>query len=697
MEMLASKSASASPRFAMNRRGSSSRASPRAWRIAGIVLLALVLLKLWLVGAQGLAAAGGARIDDESFLRAAAHLVSGEWLGPYDERTLIKGPGYPLWIAAVFLAGLPLLFAEHLFYLAACTVFVAAVAPLAAERRRWGPVGLQSAVLWTILAFNPMSFSDGPMTRVTREGIYPALTLLVLAGAAALALRRGEPLRRRLPWAVLLGLALGAFWLTREEGVWLVPSVLLLTAAAVPGPLRPARRLLGRLAVLALPFGLAAACVAAVAGLNYDRYGEAVVVEIQAEPFQAAYGALARVGGEHFRIRVPVPEAARREIYLASPAFAELEPYLEGTLGRRWTRVSCRRIGICDDIAGGWFQWALREAAAGAGHHGSAPAAAAYYRRLADEVNRACATGRLACTAQRATLFPVWSSAYREPLEEALGRAVELLAGFGQFEAEPSASFGPPEALARFETLTRERLAPRQRPRIEIAGWAWSPHGDIGLRVRPQGRQPGGAAVETRVRFRASEAAGDLLNQRGFEPPRAPRARFTLTTSCTLGCRLEVLAGGRLVADLPLDGRPRVLDRSDLYLETWPAEGFVGETAAGTRLRDGKIAALEAIGTAYQTLTPPAVLLALAVYLALTAALAWERRIDAAWVLATALLGALAARVLLLSLIEVTSFLAIHRLYMAPAYPVLLAFVVLLLIPGGRRLARVLRASRFWP
>ena len=40
--------------------------------------------------------------DDLLFVQHAAHIAAGNWLGPYDELTLVRPPGYPLFIAATF-------------------------------------------------------------------------------------------------------------------------------------------------------------------------------------------------------------------------------------------------------------------------------------------------------------------------------------------------------------------------------------------------------------------------------------------------------------------------------------------------------------------------------------------------------------------------------------------------------------------
>ncbi|MER2528799.1 MAG: hypothetical protein ABTR07_12795, partial [Candidatus Competibacter denitrificans] len=74
-----------------------------------IVIILFILTKLWLVSDQGLVAFAHAAHDDLLFVRLANYLIQLEWLGPYNNLTLIKGPFYPLWIAITFLIGIPLL------------------------------------------------------------------------------------------------------------------------------------------------------------------------------------------------------------------------------------------------------------------------------------------------------------------------------------------------------------------------------------------------------------------------------------------------------------------------------------------------------------------------------------------------------------------------------------------------------------
>ena len=89
--------------------GSTSR-GPRC----GASVDVLVLAKLWLVGGQRLTAYGSLTIDDQWFVQRASWISAGHWFGPFDAHTLIKQPGYPMFIAAMHAVRMPLLLAHQL-------------------------------------------------------------------------------------------------------------------------------------------------------------------------------------------------------------------------------------------------------------------------------------------------------------------------------------------------------------------------------------------------------------------------------------------------------------------------------------------------------------------------------------------------------------------------------------------------------
>lgn len=433
---------------------SGTRRVPHGWFWAGVVL---TLLKLWLTRGQPVFAIGPAGHDDRLFLQLAEYLVRGEWLGPYDQMTLAKGPFYSFWIATTYLLGVPLFLSQQLLYAVACALIV----------RAWSPAVRSAAALfalYALLLWNPMTFEASSLGRVLRQHVYTPLVLLIFASLIALYFRRQASLFRLLPWAILLGLAGAGFWLTREESIWLAPSVALLAGASLLTTWYSSRPALLNVArAFGVAVFVAVVPVFVVSALNYRAYRWFGTVEFRAPAFNDAYGAMVRVRVGPDLPFVPVTREAREAMYVVSPAFAELKPYLEGDLGRGWADASSGVTGLAAEqrqIGGGWYMWALRDAVVAAGHGHNAGEALAYYRRMAGEINAACESGRLRAGPPRSGFLPVWRDGQTEKVANTFVDFADFVVSFSNFTAFAPPSAGGADSLELFSKMTHEQLSP---------------------------------------------------------------------------------------------------------------------------------------------------------------------------------------------------------------------------------------------
>ncbi len=418
--------------------------------------LALTAAKVWLTGGQTIYAIGPAIHDDKLFLQLADHLLAGNWLGPYNQFTLAKGPLFSVFLAGVFWLGLPLLLAQQLVYAGACAAVTRALAP-------WLRSGWSQFTLYVVLLANPMSYDAGNLSRLMRQNIYTPLALLVFAGLVTLYARRRESGRRQAGPAILAGLALGLFWITREESVWLLPAVglaLLGLVASLRGewsirwrPLVSSFSLLLLTALLPL---------LVVCTLNWRHYGWFGSVEFRASEFKAAYGALTRLQAGPKVEHVTITRQMREAAYEHSPAFARIRPHFEGEIGQHWFDASVAPLSE-RQIRGGWFMWAMRDAVAAAGLAPSAGEALRYYQQVADEINAACDAGRVPSLPRRSGFLPPLDrDSFRPILDGALLYA-DYFIGFKGFTAHSLDSVGDYAELKPFRDLVGTRLshAPR--------------------------------------------------------------------------------------------------------------------------------------------------------------------------------------------------------------------------------------------
>lgn len=338
--------------------------------------------------------------DDALFIRLGMHVADGSWLGPYSELTLVKGPIFPIFLAILSLTGLPVDIGQYLFMYAACLYASFTVAKLYGARSGLAILLLLAALLC------PTNYI--PRTLTLRSFFYTGLTVIVWTQFLHL-IYSARPLVSRLLQAALFGVFFALFWYTREEGFWIVPSMVMAQAIRLVALRHEAMSLLFRKEITTA-IGVAGGVVGVfllLGFLNQHYYGKFVLVEVKSSAFQDAMVALQRVGATYQTPFLPLPAEARTQVYSVSPLFAELQPYLDPRNGLSPFASACKYLQTpCGDLPGGWFMWALRDAAAKAGKHTSARAAAEYYSALAAEVAGACESKAVRCISWLPPLIP---------------------------------------------------------------------------------------------------------------------------------------------------------------------------------------------------------------------------------------------------------------------------------------------------
>lgn len=353
------------------------------WITVALVVLAKVVLSRFQMVYTWI---DGAPIDDELMFRAAQSITAGQWLGEYDWLTLSKHMFFPVWAA--------LCHALHIPYLAAGQILSCGAALAAAQA--FYPVlprYKSRLLIFVLLAFSPAVSAEFTL-RFYRDNIFPALCMLFFAGLCGYALRCRQPFKKGIPWLCLSGMGLALAWLTREDGMWLMPFAAAGTAILVLTALRdkisPAHKA-GRCAVLCLPFALLAAGILSFSAVNAAHYGLFAVSDFSSGSFAEAMGALNRVKEEVEVPRVSVPTEVRKKLYPLVPEMAPLEKWLEEDEDLQ----NSFRNSKYDDYQSGSFYWGIRKAAWYEGAYENAQKSEAYWKQMADHINELCDSGQL--------------------------------------------------------------------------------------------------------------------------------------------------------------------------------------------------------------------------------------------------------------------------------------------------------------
>lgn len=455
--------------------------------LTGVAMAIVLIVSMWLRAAFPISAIGDGTYDDLLFVKLATSIGSGQWLGAYDNLTMAKGAAYSVFMALNRPTGIPLKLAEHFVYLISAAYFAHTVWQVFNSR-------LAAIAVFVVLAFNPLFWVAGMGGRVVRENLYMTVSLLLFTACArACLLRRFASASEELSakWRLLIGTGAiaGIYWLTREEGAWLVPALSLLVLhwlfVAAKRIRDGKREIAAMVRFVLIPLISFSVIVGTFNTLNLIAYGVFRNNDFRSSDFQGAYGALSRISHERWARYVVFPADARQKAYLVSAAARELRPYFEGEGGETWRSIGCgqTRIVPCSETLSGWFMWSLRGAVQSAGHYRNAADAQRFYLRLAREINEGCEQSLIACGPARSTLAPPWREGYLEDTIDASLAVFATLVSLGKLPPHIAPSVGSPEQLALFARVTNGPLASN-----EHASWHGIRHRTAAAVARALGR-----------------------------------------------------------------------------------------------------------------------------------------------------------------------------------------------------------------
>ncbi len=427
----------------------------------------MVLAKLWVVGGQRLTAYGSLTIDDQWFVERASWISAGKWFGPFDAQTLIKQPGYPLFVAAMHAVRMPLLLAHQLLYVFAIAIMMVVLRPLI--RTRW-----RRLLAFALLLFNPMTMNSPISARVDRSGVYPALTILLLACLVGLVSTCGRPRRATVAWAVGSTLSIGALWSVREEWLLLLPAlvcglvlaIVRLCRASIP----VSRRIAASVGVVCIPLTIVIGTLW-VEHVNDSHYGLAIT-NVEQTSMSAGLGPMFRVDPATTFDQFPVTAETRELLYSVSPTFAALRGEIEAGGSDRF---ATKRPDGVRDLGGQVFQWVVLDAIGTTGGATTARDLDDTFRAIGREIDTACDDGRLECGPPHSGIAPAWQWSNLPGLMSRTLTGFRKTIDLSAFTALSPDGDGTTADRALFHRMTNEPLAPGPdtffvRQRVHLIG-----------------------------------------------------------------------------------------------------------------------------------------------------------------------------------------------------------------------------------
>lgn len=405
--------------------------------------------------------------DDEYFLKSAASILEGAWLGEYNYITLIKGVSFSLFVALANVLCMPYSMLLGLFYIASAAVFCHALR--AVSENKWSRL-----LIFLYLIFSPIGFDVHVTQRLYRNAIIFPSVLLTLGSILLVYYRRDGKLRQQLPWLILSGVSFSFFYYIREDSIWLLPffvCALMVTAVwYIWFSGRAKRELVRRCAFLLLPVAIFLGANNAYRGINQLHYGVDNINDRSGGAFATLTGNMIKVQdktnapGDFWITRDTLERITEECPSLTKHKEVFLSQY------DLWAIQFPQNNG---NVAGDLSVWAFREAMNRLGYYADAQTQEAFCNQINEELLTAVETGRLSFdealhfTTQSRGIYP---GEIPDLLVDSVVNAWDILR-FDGAETLLQESTGPEPLLDFMDSITGVKTIRQSYEFTEIKGW----------------------------------------------------------------------------------------------------------------------------------------------------------------------------------------------------------------------------------
>ena len=412
------------------------------------IIIGIICIKQILVNGIPIYAISNAVCDDRLMANIATYLLKFEWLGDYNQLTLVKGIFFPLYLAINVFLGISYIGATTALYSLACLIFVYSIKDLI--KNKWFLL-----IIFTILIFNPVSYGQETLQRVYRNSITASQVLIIFSAFFKMYLNRDKKITKMLPWALLGGFTLASFVNNREDWIWIMPFIIVVTMVIIVTIIMKNKNIkqnISKIIVVIVPLIILFAVNTTISTINYKYYNIYSYNEINNSDFSDAMKAIYSVENEEEIEYVSVTREKMKRLYEISPSLNlikdNMENYLDG-----WSKTDRNPDDL--EVEDGWFFWCLRDAVYASGYYKDGQTANEYYKKVAEEINEAIDSGLVESqpTMPSALMSP-WRKGYTAKITDAMLKIIVYVPSFTDVSTTTIASTGNIEGIKAMEILT---------------------------------------------------------------------------------------------------------------------------------------------------------------------------------------------------------------------------------------------------
>lgn len=331
--------------------------------------------------------------DDTLFMQQAKSIISGEWLGKYNSYTLIKGPFYSIFLAFNYLLGTNIVLLQSFLFIFSLFIFIKVTKNIfISEENPYNNLYYSCIFLFYIfILFDQRIMS----TRIIRDNIYTPLTIITISSFIYIFFYSNKC---RIYFFSFLGLFVGFFYITREEGIWIFPYLITISILGIIYNIKKCTikyYIINNIFILIFTI----LTISTISLLNYIYYNTFTINEIKYSSFTEAYKNLRSVNVNNHKQYLSIPKKTRESIYKISNSFNELRNYIENDpTTNNLLSTSCDLYPhLCGDYTDGHFLWAFRYAVDSAGYYNTPKQAEYFYKKISSDIKNSCENGYISC------------------------------------------------------------------------------------------------------------------------------------------------------------------------------------------------------------------------------------------------------------------------------------------------------------
>jgi hypothetical protein len=612
--------------------------------------------------------------DDAWVVKHAAFILKGEWLGPYDQYTLIKGAFSPLLLAFSASIGVSFAGLNTFLYSFACIIFTVSIRPII--KNYWVLI-----LFFALLLFNPIPYALHTGQRIYRISMGQWQILLIFGCLIGVFLRRNASWKSLLKWVFLCGLSLGSFLQTREDALWIYPFVLGSISFTVILFFREKQGPIKKIILFLLPLGIALLLTGITAITNYTRYGAPILNDRSGANFAKVTEDLLLIAPNADEDKVYQSEpykhlyysiyvSTMKKAFAVSPSLKSSENFILDAISE-WAALEDIKNG---ELGTDHMQFALRDGLKHAGYYKSLPETEEFYGRVHKELQAAFESGRL--VKRGFSISSLIKPIEMRDLSKALyitPIAIRDVISFNGVSSASLASIGSEIAIKKFHLISGGEY--HLGSQIIGSGWAFAHNDNTLLRA---GLYDKNGKMITNISFQAGQDIFSHMSSKGFNYQNAKTSRFSF-----------VIYGFDLESGVTL----RFFDEKKNALKQIPVDGLVcGQDALMHYCIDDLksyspdmvysyfVGRANIVSGWYHKTSPIFFVMAFFVYFLATILLIFEvikkktLKTLSAWLVMTGIVSTFILFMFSMSLITATSFNALVYWYTAPAYLMLLMF-----------------------